>query len=158
MEVNYLAIVAAAVASFVISSVWYAVFDRQRTELLGGADAAAGGRPPAWKVLVELFRSLVVASVLAGLAARMEITDWTGAALLGSAAWIGFPFVLLTARSSGTTPPGNSPPSTRATGWSNYSSSPSWSASGTESSRRGRKPIPQCRIDTHYSLLNMLIR
>ncbi|MDP9865712.1 MULTISPECIES: DUF1761 domain-containing protein [Streptosporangium] len=96
MEVNYLAIVAAAVASFVISSVWYAVFDRQRTELLGGADAAAGGRPPAWKVLVELFRSLVVASVLAGLAARMEITDWTGAALLGSAAWIGFPFVLLT--------------------------------------------------------------
>ncbi|MGV9774970.1 DUF1761 domain-containing protein [Streptosporangium sp. NPDC003464] len=98
MEVNYLAIVAAAVASFVISSVWYAAFGKQRAELLGGADAgaSAGGRPPAWKVLVELFRSLVVASVLAGLAARMGITDWTGAALLGSAAWIGFPFVLLT--------------------------------------------------------------
>ncbi|MCW2912714.1 MAG: hypothetical protein JWN52_782 [Actinomycetia bacterium] len=98
MEVNYVAIVVAAVASFVISSVWYTVFDKQRTELLSSAnaDTAAGTKPPAWKILVELVRSLIVASVLAEFATHLEITDWTAAALLGFAAWIGFPFVLLT--------------------------------------------------------------
>ena len=98
MQFNLAALAVAAVASFVISSVWYAVFGRQRAELLDGAaaGASAGARPPSWKILLELVRSLVVAAVLAGFAANSDVTTWTEALWLGMVTWIGFPFVLLT--------------------------------------------------------------
>ena len=54
---NYLAIAVAVVAAFVLSTVWYVIFGRQRAELSAAA-AAAASRPPPWKVLVELVRSL----------------------------------------------------------------------------------------------------
>ncbi|MGH2787771.1 MAG: DUF1761 domain-containing protein [Actinomycetota bacterium] len=61
------------------------------------AEAGTGAqRPAVWKLLVEIVRSLVVASVLAGLAAELDIEDWTGAVALGFAVWIGFPVVLWT--------------------------------------------------------------
>jgi hypothetical protein len=97
LDVNYLAIAVAVVASFVLSSLWYGVFGKQLKEFRGAtADAAAtGARLPAWKILVEVIRSLLVASVLAGLGARLAITDWLGAVQLGLSLWIGFPLVLL---------------------------------------------------------------
>jgi len=91
-ELNYLAIVAAVVAAFVASSVWYVVFDIQRSDIQGEQATAA---TPAWKYPVELMRSLVVATVLAWLAARLDIVDWSGALQLGFALWIAFPVVLL---------------------------------------------------------------
>jgi hypothetical protein len=70
------------------------VFGKQ---LAGLDDAyAAAGSIPAWKVLVELVRSLVVAMVLAWLAVGIDITDWAIAVGLGLAVWIAFPVVLLT--------------------------------------------------------------
>jgi hypothetical protein len=96
IDVNPLAIVAAAVAAIVISTVWYSAFGKQLAELSPAvADAASNARPPAWKVAVELVRSLVVASVLAGLASLLDIEEWPGAAQLGLAMWVGFPVVLL---------------------------------------------------------------
>jgi hypothetical protein len=95
-DVNFLAIVVAAVAAFVVSTVWYAALDGQGAESSrGDPDVADEARPPAWKMLVELVRSLVVAAVLAGLAARLGIVRWTGAAQLGFVLWVGFPVVLL---------------------------------------------------------------
>jgi hypothetical protein len=94
-DLNYLAIVAAAVSVFVLSSVYYSVFG-QRLAQLHPAYADGMTRPPAWKMLVEVVRSLVVASVLAGLAAELHITDWAGGVALGLALWIGFPVVLWT--------------------------------------------------------------
>lgn len=96
-ELNYLAIVVAAVAVFVVSTGWYIVFGRQYAELRGlepGA-AAASQTPPPPKIAGELVRSLVVATVVAGLATLLGITDWTGAVQLGLALWVGFPVVLL---------------------------------------------------------------
>jgi hypothetical protein len=92
IELNYLAIVVAAVAAFVVSSVYYIVLGKQLVEL--GSGAAGQKRPPAWKVPVELVRSLVVATVLAGLAAKLGIEDWSGAVQLALATWIGFAAVL----------------------------------------------------------------
>jgi hypothetical protein len=84
----------ATVAAFILSSLWYTVFGRQ---LAGLDDAYADpGAMPAWTVVAELVRSLVVATVLAWLAVSIDITDWAGAVGLGLAAWIGFPVVLLT--------------------------------------------------------------
>lgn len=90
-DMNYLALLVAALAAFVVSSVWYAVVGTQ----LSMADTAATARPPAWKMLVELARSLVVATVVAGLVVQAGIAGASGALTLGLAVWLGFPFVLL---------------------------------------------------------------
>lgn len=93
-DVDPLAVLAATIAAFVLSSTYYAVFGAPLAEV---SDAAATDeRPPPWKLAVELLRSLVLASVVAGLAAQGEIDGWAGGLLLGVALWIGFPLVLWT--------------------------------------------------------------
>ena len=94
IELNYLAIAVAAVAVFLVSSAWYSVFGKQLAEL--SEAYAEPGRPPAWKILVELVRSVVVALILAGLASLLEIDDVMGGVLLGLVMWVGFPVMLLT--------------------------------------------------------------
>jgi uncharacterized protein DUF1761 len=107
----------AAVAVLVVSTVWYSAFSKQMAELSPAyADAATNARPPSWKVAVELLRSLVVATVVAGLAARLDILDWTGGALLGLALWIGLPVVLWTGAVMWGKSVRSSAPSTPATG------------------------------------------
>ena len=82
---NWLAVAVAVVSAFVMSSVYYSV---------AGHEAGDGSRPAPWQVLAELGRSLVVTILLAVLVARMDL-GFGGALLLGLAAWVGFPFVLL---------------------------------------------------------------
>jgi len=93
IAVNYLAIVVAAIAVFAFSAVYYGVFARQGAAL--GAAWAQRSRPPARLIALELIKALVVASVVAGLVARLGIADPAGALLLGLALWIAFPVVLL---------------------------------------------------------------
>jgi len=94
MELNYLAILAATVVAFVLSSAWYSMLGNQLAQL---NDAYAdSGSFPAWKVLVELLRSLVVAAVLAGLAHEIGIDRWVASVALGLVIWIGFPVIILT--------------------------------------------------------------
>ncbi len=93
-DLNYLAILVAAVAAFVLSSTWYVVVGYQGPESTAGTEPAQ--RPPAWMIAAELARSLVVGTVVALAATKMDVTTWTGGLLLGLVAWIGFPFVLLT--------------------------------------------------------------
>jgi hypothetical protein len=95
IDVNYVALGVAAVAAFILSTAYYIAFGRQYAELRGLSPEAATARPPAWKVLLELLRSLVVASVVAGLADLLEITDWAEAATLAVSLWVAFPVVLL---------------------------------------------------------------
>lgn len=94
-SLNYLAIVVAVVAAFVASSVWYSVFGKQRAALSDAPNAAAGAKPPSWLVLLEFARTLILAAVLAGLAANLDIETWSGALQLALATWIGFPVILL---------------------------------------------------------------
>jgi Protein of unknown function (DUF1761) len=95
-DLNFLAIFTAALVVFVVSTVWYIVFASARGSLTPTVNATqASARPPAWKVILEIIRSLVVASVLAGLANRLGITDVWSAVLLGLVMWIGFPIILL---------------------------------------------------------------
>ena len=96
MDLNYLAIVVAAVVAFVMSSAWYVAFGSQLAGLNDAyADADAASMPP-WKIVAELLRSLVVAAVLAGLAEQIGISGLAGAVVLGLVTWIGFPFIILT--------------------------------------------------------------
>jgi hypothetical protein len=93
-DVDFLAVLVATVVVFVFGSTYYAMFGEQLAEVSDAA--AAGGKPPPWKLAVELLRSLIIAAVVAGLASHGEIDEWSGGLLLGLALWIGFPLVLWT--------------------------------------------------------------
>ena len=98
MKINYLAVVVAVVAAFVVSSVWYSpfLFGKQWMELRGvNPGAIADTKMPAWKMLVELVRELVVAYVLARFVVLVGVVDWKSALSLGFWVWIGFPVAML---------------------------------------------------------------
>lgn len=92
-ELNWLAVVVAAVVVFITSTVYYIVFAARMVELRQGNDDAGGVRP--WKIGVEIVRSLVLGTVIAGLVALLGVTDIGGALQLALALWIGFPVILL---------------------------------------------------------------
>lgn len=92
-DMNYWAVLVAAVAAFVLSGAWYAGFGKQLARL---SPAYAGeGRSPALTAVVELVRNLVLALVVAGLTIFIDIDGWTNAVLLAGAIWIGFPVMIL---------------------------------------------------------------
>jgi hypothetical protein len=97
LGINYLAVVVAAVAAFVASSMWYMVFGKERMKLLGDNPSAVADmrRVPAWKMLGEFVRGLVVAYVLAHFVVLLGVVDWRGAVQLGVWVWIGFPVMIL---------------------------------------------------------------
>jgi len=97
-RVNYWAIIVSALAAFALSFVWYSAFAEPMLRLHPGRPdtPAAMMRPAAWKMLVEVGRNLILASVLARLARGLAVSTWTAAAGLAVLLWVGFPFVLWT--------------------------------------------------------------
>jgi hypothetical protein len=93
VDLNYLAMLAATIAVFVVSSVYYVMLSGRLAQLSPAYADASSPRP--WEIALELARSFVVAAVVAGLVAVIGIRDVPGAALLALALWIGFPVVLL---------------------------------------------------------------
>jgi hypothetical protein len=88
-------VVAATLAAFVLSSVYYTAVTPLERRVLGDA-ALDRGRPQIWKVLAEVLRTAVVASVFAWVASRAALESLPGSLELAAAVWIGFPVVLLT--------------------------------------------------------------
>jgi Protein of unknown function (DUF1761) len=88
-------VVVAALAAFVLSSVYYAAVTPLERRVLGDA-ALDRGRPQAGKVLAELVRTAVVAGVFAWIASRSELESLPGSLGLAVVIWLGFPVVLLT--------------------------------------------------------------
>jgi len=91
-DVAFLPILVASIAAFALGGMYYAVLGEQLASV--SAVAAASQEPPPWKLAVELLRWLILAAVVAGLAVRGEIDQWSGGLMLGAALWIGFPLVL----------------------------------------------------------------
>jgi hypothetical protein len=91
---NYLAVAVAVIVVFVISSAWYVAWGSLYRTL--SPAAAATDKAPTWKYALEIVRSLVLATVIAGLSARLDLESLAGAALLGLTLWVGFPVILLT--------------------------------------------------------------
>jgi Protein of unknown function (DUF1761) len=90
MRINYWAVVVAAVAAFVMSSLYYSPL------LLGNLwrsvdpVASAGMRPSAGKMLGEIVRTLVITFVIARLLTLLGATDWKSAVQLALWLWFGF--------------------------------------------------------------------
>jgi heme/copper-type cytochrome/quinol oxidase subunit 2 len=94
-RMNYLAVVLAAVAAFVASSVWYTIFGNAWMELRGIDPAtAADMATPAWTMLFVVVQSLVVAFMLAYFVVHLGIVDWKGGVRLGALVWV-FPAMIL---------------------------------------------------------------
>jgi len=90
-----LSVLVAAVAAFVVSSVWYTVFGNAWMELRDVDPATAANMgTPAWTMLFVIGQSLVVAFVLAYLVEHLGIVDWKGAVGLGALVWV-FPAMIL---------------------------------------------------------------
>lgn len=95
-DVNFLAVTVSAVAVWIVSTGYYIGFTKQMAALHPAYAEAAAVRPPPWKIVVELIRNLVVATVVAWLAQRLNITEWADGVALGLTLWVGFPIVLWT--------------------------------------------------------------
>jgi hypothetical protein len=93
-DINYWAVLAAVVAAFVASSVYYILFAKQYAKLSPAAAGAADKPEPA-VMIAELARNVLLAFVIAYLVDRLGINDLVGAVGLGLILWVGFPFILL---------------------------------------------------------------
>ena len=93
MAINFLAVVVAAVAAFILSGIWYGLFGKQLAMLHPAY--ADSGSISARDVIVELARNLVVGLVLAWLLDQVGVEEWAQAALVGLVLWIGIAVVLL---------------------------------------------------------------
>lgn len=98
LEMNYLAIIVAAVVAFIAGAVWYSplLFGNTYLRLRGlGAEAMAEMTMPIGTIVVELVRTLVVSFVFAYLITQVGVGGWLEAILVGVGMWLGFPAMIL---------------------------------------------------------------
>jgi len=97
LEIHYLSVVVAAVAAFVMSSLWYTAFGKARMDLLDQDPRATAEmrKVPAWKKAAELVREFVIAYVVARFVVLLGVVEWKAAVQLGVWLWFGFVFMIL---------------------------------------------------------------
>jgi hypothetical protein len=99
VHVNYIAVLVAAIAVFVLGWLWYSplLFYKpwMRARGMDPAAAMAGAKMPGGKLVVELLRCIVLAYIIARFATLLGISSWMGAVHFGFLLWIGFPVILL---------------------------------------------------------------
>jgi Protein of unknown function (DUF1761) len=97
LEIHYLSVVVAAVAAFIMSSIWYTVFGKARMDLLDQDQRATADmrKVPGWKKATELVRELIIAYVVARFVVLLGVADWKAALQLGFWLWFGFVFMIL---------------------------------------------------------------
>jgi len=89
-RINFLAVIVAAIAAFVASTVYYIVLGNTWLELRGIDPSTVSMTPQIWQIVGQFVRNLVVAFVFAYFVMRLEIVDWKGALRLGLWVWVGF--------------------------------------------------------------------
>jgi hypothetical protein len=91
VRINYWAVVVAAAAAFVMSSVYYSPFGLGNVWHAVDPASTAGSTPAIGKVAGEMVRTLVITYVLARLIALLGAgSDWRGAVRLAIWLWFGF--------------------------------------------------------------------
>lgn len=97
-EINFIAVITAAVAAFVVGAVWNGMLFGNIIMKLqdpGWYPRTDSPRPPVGKLLIEFGRCFVVAFLLAYLVVQMDLDSWMSALQLGVLMWIGFPAMIL---------------------------------------------------------------
>jgi hypothetical protein len=93
-SLNYLAVIAAAIASFVFGGIWYNVFSRQWLEAVGMSPERMQERGGVGLYVLALVAQLVMAWMLAGILLHLArgglpATLWNGV-VSGAFIWLGF--------------------------------------------------------------------
>ena len=100
VPVNYVAVLVAAFAAFVLGWLWYSplLFFKPWMRLRGLDPEAAmkNAKMPVGKLVIEFARCFVLAFVIARLIALLDIHSYFIAIHSGLFLWLGFPVVLLT--------------------------------------------------------------
>ena len=100
VHVNYVPVVVAAVAVFVLGWLWYSplLFYKPWMRLRGKDPVAemAGAKMPVGTLVLEFVRCFVLAFVTARFVLLLGVSSWLGAVHFGLLLWIGFPVILLT--------------------------------------------------------------
>lgn len=102
--VNYLAVVAAAIASFLFGGMWYSMFAKQWMAFVGKSedDIKNSGQPMPVLFAITIVALLIMAWVLAGLIGHLgsdQVTLWNGM-ISGAIAWLGFVITTLVVNNS----------------------------------------------------------
>ena len=90
LKINYRAVVVAALAAFLMSSLYYSPLLLGNVWLAVDPASAAGTTPSIGRVLGEIVRTLVITFVVARLIALLGASDWKGAVRLALWLWFGF--------------------------------------------------------------------
>ena len=100
VQVNYLHVLVAAVAVFVLGWLWYSpvLFFKPWMRMRGLDPVAAlqGAKMPSGKLVIELLRCVLLAYVIARFVALLGVTSLMSAVHFGLFLWIGFPVIILT--------------------------------------------------------------
>lgn len=90
-RINLAAVLVSAALAFMIGALWYSplLFGKAYVALRGpGADGVANAATPAAAIAGEFVRWLVIASVLAGVMARLGVADLAGALVFAGCTWV----------------------------------------------------------------------
>lgn len=94
MEVNYVVLLVASLAAFVVGALWYspALFGNVWVKEMGitAAEAKKMSKNPAKTYVLGFLSTVVTAYVLWYFMGAMEVTDSKGAAMLAFWIWLGF--------------------------------------------------------------------
>jgi hypothetical protein len=92
--INYLAMLAAAVAAWVLGAVWYRVLSTQWLAALGKTKAdlmGPGGKPKSYVPFVLVFvAELIMAWMLAGILGHLGAVTVKNGVISGASCWFGF--------------------------------------------------------------------
>lgn len=99
-NINIVAVIVSAIVVFFASTIWYITFSHQRSQLSTAVKESADKdntiRPQPIKMLVEIFRSIILAWVIAYLFQKIGVASIGDAIKYGLLLWVGFPLILLT--------------------------------------------------------------
>jgi hypothetical protein len=89
LRMNYLAVVVAAVAAFVGSSVWYGVFGQQLAKVSPVFAELQAEKPAAWRILTVFAGSLLLSFVVAYVIGLKADATRMSAVGIGCLLWLG---------------------------------------------------------------------
>src|SRR5688500_16565034 len=93
--INYVAILAAAVASWLVGAVWYGIFGKQWIAALGWTEADMIGpdgkrRVPVGPMILSFIAALVMTVMLSGLMGHLGPITVRSGIISGALVWLGF--------------------------------------------------------------------
>jgi hypothetical protein len=90
MNIDYTAILAAAVASWIAGSVWYGVLGKQWMAALGWSREDVGNAMPIVPMITSFVAEIIMALVLLGVLAHMKVSGMQVGLMVAFLIWLGF--------------------------------------------------------------------